>query len=76
MIVLVDIFQQDLLNRLSNLEDTFDREVESLGETTPTSPVPLADVPELHEWLLMGLAAAILAYYVYAKRKPAPVRAN
>lgn len=73
MIVLVDAFQQDLLNNLSTLEDRFDREVESLGETAPASPLPLAGVPEPHEWLLMGLAAVILAYSVYTKRKPVPV---
>jgi len=74
MIVLVDVFQQDLLNRLSTMEDRYDREVEALGETAPASPLPLAGVPEPHEWLLMGLGVAILAYYVYTKRRPAPVR--
>jgi len=28
-----DVFQQDLLDRLNNMEDRYDREVESLGET-------------------------------------------
>jgi putative PEP-CTERM system integral membrane protein len=73
MIVLVNAQQQQLLDRLSNLQDRYEREVESLGETAPASPVPLAGVPEPHEWLLMGLAAAILVYYVYTKRKPALV---
>jgi putative PEP-CTERM system integral membrane protein len=74
MIVLVDFLQQDLLNRFNQMEDRYEREVEALGETAPASPVPLAGVPEPHEWLLMGLAAAILIYYVYTKRKPALIR--
>jgi putative PEP-CTERM system integral membrane protein len=69
MIVLVDAQQQQMLDHLSNLEDRYDREVESLGDTAPASPVPLAGVPEPHEWLLMGLAVGILIYYVYTRRK-------
>jgi hypothetical protein len=76
MIVLVNGQQQQLLNQLSGLEDRFDREVEPLGETAPASPVPLAGVPEPHEWLLMGLAAGILAFYIYTKRRPVPVKVS
>ena len=73
MIVLVNDQQKDLLADLSGMKDRYEREVETLGETAPASPVPLAGVPEPHEWLLMGLAAAILIYFVYTKRRPAPV---
>jgi choline-glycine betaine transporter len=33
--------------------------------------VPLAGVPEPHEWLLMALVAALLVYISYTKRKQA-----
>jgi hypothetical protein len=56
MLVLVETQQQRLLDKLSQLEDRYQREVEELGDTTPASPVPLAGVPEPHEYLLMGLA--------------------
>jgi putative PEP-CTERM system integral membrane protein len=69
MIVLVEAQQQRLLEQLSQLDGRFEREVENLGDTTPASPVPLAGVPEPHEWLLMGLAAAMLAYLIYTKRR-------
>ena len=58
---------------LSGMKDRYEREVETLGETAPASPVPLAGVPEPHEWLLMGLAAGILIYYVYTKKRLATV---
>jgi len=34
----------------------------------PRSPLPLSGVPEPHEWLLLGLAVALLIYLVYTKR--------
>jgi putative PEP-CTERM system integral membrane protein len=68
MLVLVNSQQQALLNRLGQGEDRFDREVEAIGETSPGSPVPLAGVPEPHEWLLLGLVAAMLLYVAYTKR--------
>jgi putative PEP-CTERM system integral membrane protein len=68
MLVLVNIQQQELLNRLSEGKDRYDREVESIGETSPGSPIPLAGVPEPQEWLLLGLVAAMLAYIGYTKR--------
>jgi len=71
MIVLVEVDQQRLLNKLSDLDDRYQREVEALGDTTPKSPVPLAGVPEPHEWLLMALVAALLVYISYTKRKQA-----
>jgi putative PEP-CTERM system integral membrane protein len=72
MLVLVDAQQQALLDRLMKGEDRFDREVEQVGETTPASPVPLAGVPEPHEWLLLGLAAAFLICLGYTKRTQIP----
>jgi putative PEP-CTERM system integral membrane protein len=75
MIVLVEANQQLLLDKLSNLDDRYQREVEALGDTTPNAPVPLAGVPEPHEWLLMALVAALLLYISYTKRKQAMARA-
>ena len=71
MIVLVAADQQQLLDKLSGLDDRYQREVESLGNTTPAvaSPLAFAGVPEPQEWLLMGLAAATLVYAVLIRRK-------
>ncbi len=74
MIVLVEASQQRLLDKLSNLDDRYQREVESLGDTTPKAPVPLTGVPEPHEWLLMALVAALLIYASYKKRRQALTR--
>ena len=67
MIVLVADNQQVLLEQLSELDDRYQREVETLSDTTPRSPLPLSGVPEPHEWLLLGLAAALLIYIGYTK---------
>jgi putative PEP-CTERM system integral membrane protein len=61
MIVLVDARQKQLLDKLSNQDDRFQRELEQIGETTP---VTVTGVPEPHEWLLIGLALLILAWFV------------
>jgi putative PEP-CTERM system integral membrane protein len=68
MIVLVNSDQQALLDRLTENGDRYQREVEALAETTPGSPLPLAGVPEPHEWLLLGLGAALLADMFYTRR--------
>jgi putative PEP-CTERM system integral membrane protein len=68
MIVLVSSAQQLQLDRLSQGNDRYQREVEALGETNPGSPLPLTGVPEPHEWLLLGLAAALLIYIGYKRR--------
>jgi putative PEP-CTERM system integral membrane protein len=69
MIVLVDDRQQQLLDQLSELGDRYQREVEELGDTTPSVSTPLTGVPEPHEWLLIGLAVAMLLYLAYSKRR-------
>ncbi len=69
MIVLVEARQQQLLDQLSDLEDRYQREVEELGDTTPSVTTPLTGVPEPHEWLLLGLAAALLIYLAYTKHR-------
>lgn len=65
MIVLVDARQKQLLDKLSNQGDRFERELEQIGETTP---VTVTGVPEPHEWLLIGLALMILAWFVKENR--------
>lgn len=70
MIVLVSGDQQAMLDRLSGRGDRYQREVEELRETTPGAPVPLAGVPEPHEWLLLGLVVALLVYLGLTKRGP------
>ena len=65
MIVLVDARQQQLLDKLANQDDRFQRELEQIGET---SPVTVTGVPEPHEWLLIGLALLILAWIVIENR--------
>jgi putative PEP-CTERM system integral membrane protein len=68
MIVLVAGDQLLLLEQLSELDDRYQREIEDLGDTTTSSPLPLTGVPEPHEWLLLFLAAALLIYLAYTKR--------
>ncbi|HLA97053.1 MAG TPA: TIGR02921 family PEP-CTERM protein, partial [Anaerolineales bacterium] len=68
MIVLVNDQQRRLLEQMEKLEDRYTREVEELGDTTPSTPGPLTGVPEPHEWLLLTLAAGLLAYYAYTRR--------
>ena len=46
--------------------DEFGLRVE--GETVPGSLTNVTAVPEPHEWLLMGLAVAMLAWYTRARR--------
>ena len=68
MIVLVDNRQQFMLDNLSELEDRYSREQEAIGETTPSTTARLTGVPEPEEWLLLGLAAVLLAWYVLRPR--------
>lgn len=65
MIVLVNAGQMQRLDELSQRADRFQREQESIGETQPM----VTGVPEPHEWLLIGLAALMLAGYVLRRRR-------
>jgi hypothetical protein len=66
MIVLVNWQQENLLKQLEKQGDRFEREVEEVGDTVPQAAV--TGVPEPHEWLLLGLAAAMLIGYAYKTR--------
>jgi len=68
MIVLVNDTQRRLLEQMEQLDDRYQREVEAIGDTTPAIQTPLTGVPEPHEWLLLILAAGMLAYYSYTRR--------
>jgi putative PEP-CTERM system integral membrane protein len=77
MIVLVNFTQKQLLERLEQMDDRYEREYESVGNTIPPVEGPLSGVPEPHEWLLLGLATAFLLYYLYSNKlilKPRQVR--
>lgn len=65
MIVLVNAAQAQRLDELAQRDDRFAREQENIGETQPL----VAAVPEPHEWLLIGLAALMLAGYALRRRR-------
>lgn len=69
MIVLVTQQQEELLRGLSKLDDRYQREVESLGETTPATQIPLSGVPEPEEWLLIGASLVLLIHLLHVRRK-------
>jgi putative PEP-CTERM system integral membrane protein len=75
MLVLVNERQKTLLEMQEAQADRFQREGEAAGETVPASPFNVTGVPEPGEWLLLGLAAAMLAWYLYTTRR-APRRAQ
>lgn len=68
MIVLVNFTQRQLLERLEQMDDRYEREYEPVGNTTPPVQGPLSGVPEPHEWLLLGLTVAFLLYYLRSNR--------
>ncbi|BCX05642.1 MAG: hypothetical protein KatS3mg053_3580 [Candidatus Roseilinea sp.] len=70
MIVLVNAAQAQRLDELSQRDDRFAREQENIGETQPL----VNAVPEPHEWLLIGLAALMLAGYALHRRKRLAMR--
>ncbi len=70
MIVLVSDRQESLLEQLSKLDDRYQREVEALGETSASTQLPLAGVPEPEEWLLIGLALIFAGYVWVTRRAP------
>jgi putative PEP-CTERM system integral membrane protein len=69
MIVLVTDAQQRRLDELEENDDRFEREFEDVGET---DQLTVTGVPEPEEWLLIGLAAAMLGWFVYTSRQSAP----
>jgi putative PEP-CTERM system integral membrane protein len=66
MIVLVNTQQERLLDELEQDADRFLREHEDVGDTAANLDV--TGVPEPEEWLLMALAAGLLAWYTLRKR--------
>ena len=74
MIVLVNSVQQDLLDKMELQDDRFEREYEPIQNTAPATQMPLTGVPEPEEWLLIGLAAAMLLYYANQRRLAAQRR--
>lgn len=69
MIVLVTDQQQKRLDDLEANDDRFEREYEQVGETMPQNPLAVTAVPEPEEWLLLILAAALLAWYAYSRQR-------
>jgi hypothetical protein len=77
MLVLVNQRQEDLLKRLEEQGDRFQREAEQVGETVPQSPFATTGVPEPEEWLLIIVAAAMLLWYARTLRRgPRSARAG
>jgi hypothetical protein len=74
MLVLVNVAQQNLLDKLSAQDDRYQREVENIGRTAAANPFAVTGVPEPEEWLLLILAGIALAYF--ARRKLAQNVAN
>ena len=69
MIVLVTDQQQRRLDALEGRDDRFEREFEDVGET---DQLTITGVPEPEEWLLIGLAVAMLGWFVYTSRQNTP----
>lgn len=69
MIVLVTSQQEKMLDALEARGDRFEREYEEIGETAPENAFTVTGVPEPEEWLLLGLAAAMLTWYFYKTRR-------
>jgi len=69
MIVLVNEEQRRQLDELEKKGDRFAREKEAVGETNNGGQPIVTGVPEPHEWLLMGLAGAMLAGYAWRRKR-------
>ena len=61
--------EERLLERLENRDDRFEREYEDVGETEQLPPMNVTGVPEPEEWLLIGLAAGMLVWYLYTRHR-------
>jgi len=68
MIVLVNDEQHRRLTELEKGADRFERSFEEFGETEEANPMAVTAVPEPEEWLLMIVAAGVLAWYAYGER--------
>jgi putative PEP-CTERM system integral membrane protein len=68
MIVLVNDRQQQILDNLEQNADRYEREFEEITDTVPATQSPLTGVPEPEEWLLIGLAVAMLLWYANRHR--------
>lgn len=73
MIVLVEERQERLLDQMEDDPDRFEREFEEVGETQQ-EPLTVTGVPEPEEWLLIGLAVAMLAWYFFKNRQARPAQ--
>jgi hypothetical protein len=69
MIVLINKFQQLTLDQLEEQADRYQREAETVGETSTASPFQVTGVPEPHEWLLLILTAGMLGWYIFRRNK-------
>lgn len=68
MIVLVNNQQKNRLEKLAQDDDRFQREYESMTNTTPPAGSPLTGVPEPHEWVLIIAGSGLLAWLWRSKR--------
>jgi putative PEP-CTERM system integral membrane protein len=66
MIVLINEQQEQMLDQLEKRNDRFIREVEKIGDTNAPT---ITGVPEPEEWLLIGIGAALLGWYLYRGRR-------
>jgi putative PEP-CTERM system integral membrane protein len=69
MIVLINKFQQLTLDQLEEQADRYQREAETVGETSFAAPFQVTGVPEPHEWLLLILTAGMLGWYIFRRNK-------
>ena len=69
MIVLTNMFQQQRLGQLEEQADRYQREAETVGETSTAAPFQVTGVPEPHEWLLLILTAGMLGWYIFRRNK-------
>jgi hypothetical protein len=66
MIVLINARQEQMLDQLEQQSDRFAREVEKIGDTNAPN---ITGVPEPEEWLLIGIATALLGWYMRKRQR-------